>query len=131
MQPGHGILRCFRADRTRREEIRGQHFADPVDGMIGNAPQHGSQISFRSNAIQLRRAQQTIDHRSPLTTSVRTSEEIILASEYHHASILPISGMKLRFTIVGTRFTVDDCRFSTANNVRAAGLSMSKWHPAL
>ena len=33
------------------------------------------------------------------------------------------------FTIVGTRFTVDDCGYSTVNNVLAAGSSMSRWRP--
>jgi hypothetical protein len=30
-----------------------------------------------------------------------------------------MSGKKLRFTIVGTRFTVDDCGYKAANSERA------------
>ena len=52
------------------------------------------------------------------------------AANRHHASILPMSGRKLMSTTVGTPFTVDVCGCSTANNVRAAGLFMSRCRPA-
>jgi hypothetical protein len=59
-----------------------------------------------------------------------TQMDPVLSSDDHHAFILPISGRKLKFTIVGTRFTADDCGCSTVNSALAAGSSMSKWRPA-
>jgi hypothetical protein len=49
--------------------------------MIGNTTQHRSQISFRIDAIQLRRAQQTVDHRRPLPASIGPCKQIILAAD--------------------------------------------------
>jgi len=53
------------------------------------------------------------------------------SSDGHHTLILPMSGRKLKFTIVGTRFTGAVCGRSIASNGVAAALSMSKSHQAL
>ena len=104
---------------------------DPIDGMAGNAAEDIFEPSEWINARTLAGSNKTAEHGSRPTADIAAEEQPIAATYRHHASILPISGRKLRCTILGTRCTVDACGCSTANNVRAAGLSMSKWQPAL
>jgi hypothetical protein len=108
-----------------------QKLSDPIDGMGGNAAEDIFEPSEWINSSTLAGSDEAAQHGSRSTADIAAEKQPVATTYCHHASILPISGMKLRFTIVGTRFTVDDCGCSTANNVRAAGLSMSKWHPAL
>jgi hypothetical protein len=108
-----------------------QKLGDPIEGMAGDAVEDIFEPSEWIKASTLAGSDKAAQHGSRPTAGIAAEKQPITATYRHHASILPISGMKLRFTIVGTRFTVDDCGCSTANNVRAVGLSMSKWHPAL
>src|SRR5689334_14718663 len=73
---------------------------------------------------------ETPQHRSGLAAFVAPKENPVVATYGYHASILLISDRKLKFTIVDTRFTADDCGCSTVNSALAAGSSMSKWPPA-
>ena len=43
--------------RRGRKQIPRQQFRDPVDGMIGNAPQHRTQVLLRIDPVQLGRPQ--------------------------------------------------------------------------
>jgi hypothetical protein len=78
----------------------------------------------------LARSHEAAQHRGRPTAEITSEKHPIAATHSHHAFILPISGTKLKFTIVGTRFTADDCGCSTVNSALAAGSSMSKWRPA-
>jgi hypothetical protein len=108
-----------------------QKFGDAVDGVIGNAGEDVFEPGEGLDVHTLTRGYEAAQHGSCPTAAIAAKEHPVAATHRHHASILRISGRKLRFVIVGTRFTADDCGCSTANNVRAAGLSMSKWRPAL
>ena len=108
-----------------------QKVGDPIDGMAGNAAEDIFEPSDWINSNPLAGSYETAQHGSRAAAHITAEKQPVATTDRHPAFILPISGRKLRFTIVGTRFTVDDCGCSTANNVRAAGLSMSKWHPAL
>src|SRR3954454_10211166 len=108
-----------------------QKFGDAVDGVIGYASEDVFKPGEGLDIHALTRSYEAAQHGRCPAADVATKKHPVAATHRHHASILPISDMKLRFTIVGTRFTVDDSGCSTANNVRAVGLSMSKWHPAL
>jgi hypothetical protein len=52
---------------------------DAFNRVIGNAPQHRRQVSFRINPVQLRRTEQTIDCRSTLTAGIGTGKQIVFA----------------------------------------------------
>ena len=73
----------FGLRRRRREQIPGQQFADPVDRMIGDAPQHLGHVSLRIDPVQFRRSQQTVDCRSPFTTGVGPREQIVFTAHGH------------------------------------------------
>src|SRR3954447_6645841 len=98
--------------------------------MAGAAGQGVLEPGERSDAGFLAGCREAAQHCCRLAALVAAEECPVVPADRHHASILPISGRKLMFTIDGTRFTVDDCGYSTANSVRAAESSMSRWHPA-
>ena len=108
-----------------------QKLSDPGDGMGSDAGKDVLEPGEGFDTNPLARRRKTPEHRSRFAALVAAEEGPVVAADRQHASILPISGRKLRFTIVGIRFMVDDCGCSAANNVRAGRLSMSKWHPAL
>jgi len=47
-----------------------QQFLDSVDGMVGDALQDLAKISFRVEAVQFGRADQTVDGGSPFPTGI-------------------------------------------------------------
>jgi hypothetical protein len=107
-----------------------QKLSDPIDGMGGNAAEDIFEPSEWINSSTLAGSDEAAQHGSRSTADIAAEKQPVATTYCHHASILPISGRKLMSTIVGTHFTVDDCGCSTANNARAAGLSMSRWRPA-
>ena len=57
-------------------KVPGQEFVDAVDGMIGDAFEHLAQIEFRIDAVQLGRAEQSIDRSRAFSAGIRTGEEV-------------------------------------------------------
>jgi hypothetical protein len=98
--------------------------------VIGDAVEDVAQPHKGINFQELARRDEAAQYRCRPATSITAEEGPVSTADSHHAFILPISGKKLMFTTVGTRFTVDDCECGAANNVPAAGLSMSRWRPA-
>ena len=52
------------------EDMPRQQFLDSVDGMVGDALQDLAKISFRVEAVQFGRADQTVDGGSPFPTGI-------------------------------------------------------------
>jgi hypothetical protein len=107
-----------------------QKLGNPGNGMIGDTGENIFEPDERINSDALTGSYETPQHRGGLATLITAKEHPVVAAHCHHASILPMSGTKLMFTIVGIHFTVDDFGCNTANNALAAGLSMLRWRPA-
>lgn len=75
------MFRHLAPGRNGCRQFPGQQLFDSVDRMIGDAPHHSTQVGFRGNAVQFRRADQTVDRRRPLAAGIGTGEQIILASQ--------------------------------------------------
>src|SRR3954462_1411860 len=93
-----------------------QKFGDALDGVVGDASKDVFKPGEGLDIHTLRGSYETAQHCSCPTADITAKKHPVAATHRHHASILPISGRKLMFTIVGTRFTVDGCGCSTANN---------------
>jgi hypothetical protein len=65
-------------------DVPGQQFLDAVDGVVGDAGQHLTQIGFGIETVEFRRTNQTVDRRRPLPA--RIIEE------------LPVADSDVRFT---------------------------------
>ncbi len=107
-----------------------QEFFDPGDGMLGDAAEHIMEPGKRIDLDEFARGDEAAQHSRGLAAVIASEESPVVAANGHHAFILPISGMKLKFTIVGTRCTAGDCGCSAVNSALTAGSSMSRWRPA-
>jgi len=58
--------------------VPGQKFLNPAKREVGDASQNFAKPAFRVDAVQLRRAQQGVDGGRALTTSIGTTEKIVL-----------------------------------------------------
>ena len=118
------VLSGFQSPAVRKQLI------NSIYGVVGDAAEHVPEpykgIDLNEFAGGNKASQ---DSRCP-PAGIAPEERPVSSSQRHHASILPISGKKLKFTIVGTRFTVGDCGCSTASNAQMAGSSMSRWRRA-
>jgi hypothetical protein len=74
---------------------------------------------------------QAVESRAGLGTPDSVGKQAVAPAEYHHAVILPISGRKLKSTILGNHFTADAYELITANDVcaddRASSGGSSMW----
>ena len=52
------------------DDVPRQEFLDPVNGMVRDAGQHHTEISFRVETVQFRRTDQTIDDGSSLSAGI-------------------------------------------------------------
>ena len=98
--------------------------------MRGDALQDVDEIVVRVDLVQAAGDDEALQDTDVLSAEFCPTEQPCLASHRHHMLILPISGRKLKFIIVGTRFTGAVCGRSTASNGLAAALSMSRSHRA-
>ena len=71
-----------------RRDIPGQQFVDAVDGMFGDARQNVVQVTLGIDSIQLGCADQTVEYRSTLAASVRSSEQVVLPAERGEQSMV-------------------------------------------
>ena len=62
-------------------EIPGQESGHAIDGMLGDASDDLTQIGFGGEAVELGRADQTVDRRRPFAARVRTGRQIIFSAE--------------------------------------------------
>jgi hypothetical protein len=58
---------------------------DAIDRVLGDARQYITQICFRIDVVQLRRANQAVDRRSTFAAGIRAREEVIAAANGHAA----------------------------------------------
>jgi hypothetical protein len=94
-----------------------QQGIEVLNGMCCDARKNIAEPRERINLHQFAGRYKAPQDGHDLAATIAAQEDPVVPTYCHHASILPISGRKLRFTIVGTRFTVDDCGCSTANSV--------------
>ena len=66
-------------------EVPGQQSLKLVDRMVGDALEDMAQVEFRVESVELRRTEQAVDGRSTLSTGVRSSEEVVLATQSNGA----------------------------------------------
>jgi hypothetical protein len=66
-------------------QVPGQEFMDAVDRMIGDALKDVAQVEFRVAPVELRCTEQAVDGRSTLSTSIRSSEEVVFATQSNGA----------------------------------------------
>jgi hypothetical protein len=78
------------------------------------------QIAIGLDACGLGGFDEAVESRAGVCSGGGIREQPRLPADYHHAIILPISGVKLKFTIVGIRFTVDVHALITASSARLA-----------
>ena len=80
-----------------------------------------SDIGLRFDVVELARLNQRSDAGPVLSPLVMPSKQRILAIEHDRPFILPVSGLRSRFIIAGTRCTADAYGFITARSGRARG----------
>src|SRR6266446_4843568 len=62
-----------------------QQLLDTIDWMFRDAGQHIPQVALRINSIKFGRADQAVDRRGTLPTSVGSGEEIVLSAKSYGA----------------------------------------------
>ena len=60
-------------------QVPGQEILDVADGMICDLSQHGAEIEFRIDAVELGRADERVESGGALTSRIGAGEEVILA----------------------------------------------------
>jgi hypothetical protein len=99
--------------------------------MLGDALEHRAQVQLWVQAVQFRRAQQTVDRGGPLAARIRAGKEKILAPKGQSPNILPISGRRPSSTTDGILCMAARFDGSIASGVRVASLFISRNLPAL
>jgi len=59
-------------------DIPWEKFIDAIHGMSSDARQNVAKVSLRIYTVQLCRADQTVKHRSALTSAIRSREQVVL-----------------------------------------------------
>ena len=82
-----------------------QQFVEAVDGVtIHHSHEHVAQVSVGFDAVEFAGFDQRTDDRPPVTATVASGKEMVLAPERNYPSILPMSGRMLKSFIAGMRF---------------------------
>ena len=81
---------------------------------VDDAREDVCEIGVRIDAARFACFDQRGDHGPILSAVIRSGEERVLAIEGNCPFILPVSGLKSRFTIAGTRCTAGACGCITA-----------------
>jgi hypothetical protein len=114
-RPGLALLSAL--DRISGFPRPRQQFAETVDRVSVDHPrEHVTQISVGLDVIKLAGFDQRTQHGPSMTAAITAREEMILPSESHRPFILPVSGLKSRFIIAGTRCTAGACGCITARS---------------
>jgi len=79
-------------------DVPGQEFRNAVDGVVGDARQHFTQIGFGIEAVELRRTDQAVDRRSAFPTSIRSGKQVVLPAQSYAAQrafggVMPRAGL--------------------------------------
>jgi hypothetical protein len=82
---GHFTLSEVSVSRKRGSQVPRQELLDAVDGVIGNALQHGAKVEFWVETVQLGRTEQTIERCGPFPTGVGARKKIAFATQCHCA----------------------------------------------
>jgi len=106
-----------------------EQVGDAVDGVCGNLGEHGAEVQFRIEAVELGGADEAVERSSAISACIGASEQVVLATESDSSDILPMSVRNLRFTIVGIRSLGGKFAIEIANSA-AAGVS-SRWTTVL
>ena len=61
-------------------EVPGEQLRDAVDGVVGEAGEHGEQIAFWIEAVEFGRADQNVEDGGAPSASIRAGEEVVLAT---------------------------------------------------
>jgi hypothetical protein len=81
---------------------------------------HVRQVAIRIVAVEFGGLDQAHDYGCTAPRTQRAGEQPVGSTQRHHAVILPISGVKLKFTIAGIRSMVDVHMLITASSARLA-----------
>ena len=68
-----------------RREVPGQEFLDAVDGMIGDAGQHVSEIRFGIETVEFGAADQAVDRGGALAAGIGTREQEVFPTQSNGA----------------------------------------------
>lgn len=89
-------------DSLRGPPIPRQQLTESIDRVsIDHALEYVAQVGVGLDAVHLARFNQRTECRPPLSTEIRTREEMILSSESHHPFILPMSGRSWKSITAG------------------------------
>ena len=95
-------------------------FRDTRRRMLAYTLQDVDQVGIEVNVMQSTGYDEALRDADVFCTEFGPTEVPRFPAHRHHAVILPISGKKLKFTIAGTRFTVDAYAGSTASSAPTA-----------
>ena len=65
-------------------QVPGQQFGDAIDGVIGDAREHGPEIVFRVDAVELGRTDEGVEGGS-LSAGIGANEEVVLPAHSNGA----------------------------------------------
>src|SRR6266511_5300912 len=83
-------------------DVPGEQVASAIDGVVGDAAQHITQVGFGVEAVEFGGFDQAIEGGGAITAGVGPGKKIVLPAEGNRPVILPMSGRKLKFVTAGT-----------------------------